>query len=55
MNKTKHETGLKVLTFKQMFHRLKIVFTQVKAGNNSQSLLSKIKQIVYSLYELKKY
>ena len=37
-----------------MFQRLTIVLTQVKAGNNLQSLLNEIKQVVYSVYELKK-
>ena len=50
-NKTKQdETGLKILTPKQMLQRLPIALAQVKAGNNSKSLLSEIRQIVYSLY-----
>ena len=36
-----------------MLQRLPIALTQVKAGNNSESLLNEIKQIVYSLYQLK--
>ena len=51
-NETKGK-GLKVLTPKQMLQRLPIALTQVKAGNNSESLLNEIKQIVYSLYQLK--
>ena len=43
-------TGLKILTPKQMLQRLPIALTQVKAGNNSKSLLNEIRQIVYSLY-----
>ena len=39
-------TGLKVLAPKQMLQRLPIVLAQVKAGNNSESLLNKIRQIV---------
>ena len=35
-------TGLKILTPKQMLQRLPIAFAQVKAGNNSESLLSEI-------------
>ena len=31
-------TGLKILTPKQMLQRLPIALTQVKAGNNSESL-----------------
>ena len=42
-------TRLKILTSKQMLQRLSIAFTQVKAGNNSESLLNQIRQIVYSL------
>ena len=52
-NKTTR-TGLKILTPKQMLHRLPIALAQVKAGNDSESLLSEIRHIVYSLYQLKK-
>ena len=45
--------GLKILTPKQMFQRLPIALAQIKAGNNSQSLLNEIRQIVYSLYQSK--
>ena len=51
-NETKG-TGLKILTPKQMLQRLPIALAQVKAGNNSESLLNKIRQIVYSLYQSK--
>ena len=44
---------LKVLTSKQMFQRLPIALAQVKAGNNSESLLNEIRQIFYSLYQSK--
>ena len=47
-------TGLKILTPKQMLRRLPIALAQVKAGNNSESLLNEIRQIVYSLYHSKK-
>ena len=40
---------LKVLTPNQMLKRLPIALAQVKAGNNSESLLNEIRQIVYSL------
>ena len=57
MSETKTEaskgTGLKILTPKQMFQRLPIALAQVKAGNNSESLLNEIRQIVYSLYQSK--
>ena len=46
-------TGLKVLTPKQMLQRLPIALTQVKAGNNSEGLLNKIRHIVYSLDQSK--
>ena len=51
-NETKGK-GLKILTPKQMLQRLPIALTQVKAGNNSESLLKEIRQIVYSLYQSK--
>ena len=41
---------LKILTPKQMLQRLPIALAQLKAGNNSESLLNEIRQIVYSLY-----
>ena len=44
-------TGLKILTSKQMLQRLSIAPAKVKAGNNSESLLNEIRQIVYSLYQ----
>ena len=52
----KNETegkGPKILTPKQMLQRLPIVLAQVKASNNSESLLNEIRQIVYSLYQSK--
>ena len=45
--------GLKILTPKQMLQRLPIALAQVKAGDNSESLLNEIRQIVYSLYQSK--
>ena len=42
--------GLKILTSKQMLQRLPIALAQVKSGNNSESLLNEVRQIVYSLY-----
>ena len=45
------ETGLKILTSKQMFQRLPIAIAQVQTGNNSKSLLNEIIPIVYSLYQ----
>ena len=46
-------TGLEILTPKQMLQRLPIALAQIKAGNNSQNLLNKIRKIVYSLYQSK--
>ena len=45
--------GLKILTAKQMLQRLPIALAQVKAGNSSESLLNKIRQIGYSFYKSK--
>ena len=50
---SKQGTGLKILTPKQMLQRFPIAFAQIKAGNNSESLLNEIRQIVYSLYQSK--
>ena len=36
-----------------MLQRLPIALAQVKAGNDSDSLLNEIRQIVYSLYQSK--
>ena len=47
-------TGLKILTPKQMLQRSPIALVQVKAGNNSESLLNEIRQIAYSFYQSKK-
>ena len=40
-------------TPKQMLQRLPIALAKVKAGNNSESLLNEIKQIIYFLYQSK--
>ena len=47
-------TGLKILTYNQMLKRLPIALAQIKADNNSKSLLNEIRQIVYCLYRSKK-
>ena len=52
-NSKQEGTGLKILTPKQMLRRLPISLAQIKAGNNSQSLLNEIRQIVYSLCQSK--
>ena len=41
-NKTEGKR-LKILTLKQMLQRLPIALAQVKAGNNSESLLNEIR------------
>ena len=46
-------TGLKIVTPNQMLKRLPIALALVKAGNNLESLLNEIRQIVYSLYRSK--
>ena len=38
---------------KQMLQRLPIALVQLKAGNNSESLLNEIRQIAYSFYQSK--
>ena len=43
-------TGIKILAPTQMLQRLPKVLAQVKAGNQSETLLNEIKQIVYSFY-----
>ena len=42
----KQGTGLKIITPKQMLQRLQTALAQIKAGNNSESLLNEIRQIV---------
>ena len=44
-------TGLKILPPKQMLSiTIPLTIPQLKAGNNSESLLNEMRQIVYSLY-----
>ena len=45
--------GPKTLTPKQMLQMLPVALAQVKAGNNSESLLNETIQIVYSLNQSK--
>ena len=52
-NETKG-TKLKILTPKQMLQILAIALAQVKVGNNSENLLTQMRQIIYSLYQAKK-
>ena len=53
LEKSREGEGLKILTPNQMLKRLPIALAQIKAGNNSESLLNEIRQIVYSLYQSK--
>ena len=46
-----HGKGLIILTLKLLFLRLPIGLAQVNAGNNSENVLYKIRQFVYSLYQ----
>ena len=48
------QVWLKILTPKQMLQRLTVAPVQIKAGNNSESLLNETRQIVYSLHQSKK-
>ena len=53
MSRVNASERLKILTPNQILERLPIALSQVKAGNNSESLLNEIRQIVYSLYRSK--
>ena len=46
--------GLKILTPNQMLSRLPISLAQLNAGNNSEKIKNEIRQLLYSLYRLKK-
>ena len=46
--------GLKIFTPNQMLSGLPISLAQLKAGNNSKKLKNEIRQLLYSLYRLKK-
>ena len=50
---SKQGKGLKTLTPKQKLQRLPIALAQIRAGDNSESLLNEIRQIVYYLYQSK--
>ena len=53
-NETKGK-GIKILIPKKVLQRLPIAIAQVKACNNSENLLNKIREIIYSLYQSKDY
>ena len=46
--------GVKILAPKQMLKRLPIAIAQIKACNNSESLLNEVRQIVYFYIDQKK-
>ena len=46
--------NLKILTHKDIPERLPMTLAQVKPSNTSEKLLNKIRQIIYSLYEVNK-
>ena len=52
--KSKYGKGLKTVSPKQMLQGLPIALVEIKAGNNSESLLNETRQIVYSLCRRKK-
>ena len=55
IHEAKHEgKGLKILTSNQMFKRLPIALAQIKAGNNSESLLKKSDKLFIIFIDLKK-
>ena len=47
------ESGIKILSLKQMLQRLPIALTQVPASNTSKKLLNETQQIVHSLNQAK--
>ena len=51
--KATHGQGLKILTSKRMLQKMPVALSQVKAGNTSENLLNKIREIIYSLYQAK--
>ena len=51
--KSQEGEGRNILTPNQMLKILPIALAQIKAGNNPESLLNEIRQIVYSLYRSK--
>ena len=51
--KVSDHSNLKILSPVQILQRLPIALGQVKAGNTSENLLNEIRQIIYSLYQVK--
>ena len=50
---SKKGEGLKILINKQMLNRLPALLAQIEAGNNSKSIKSELRQILYLLYRSK--
>ena len=44
---SKQGTGLRIITPKQMFQTFPLLLPEISAGNNSESLLNEIMQILY--------
>ena len=49
-HKAAYDSKHGILILKQIFQRLLIALTQVKTGNEFESLLHETRQIIYSLY-----
>ena len=49
--KVEEGKGLKILTPNKLLTKLPILLAQIKAGNNSNKLRNKIRQILYLLYQ----
>ena len=54
-NRLQSGQGLKILTPDQMLNRSPISLAQLNAGNNSEKLKNKIRQLLYSLYRSKNF
>ena len=54
MQKESGGKSLKILKPDQMLSRLPITLAKLKAGNNSEKLKNETRQLLYSLYRLKK-
>ena len=52
-DKVSDHSNLKILTPKQLVQILPIALAQAKAGNTSENLLNKIRQIIHFLYQAK--
>ena len=51
--KATHREVLEILVLRQIFPKLPITLTQVKAANTSENVLNELRQIRYSLYRAK--